>query len=610
MIAVVQEGEPTIITTTEGKRVPSVVALGTRGERLVGHTAKRQAAVNADNTIFSVKRFLGRRFEELDLAQECAPLSCNVVKGPRGNIGFRVPNTRRTYAPQEIAAVLLNRLRQDAEAYLGAEVDEAVITVPAHFNDSQRQAVKNAGRIAGLDVVRIINEPTAAALAYGFDRSSEETILVLDLGGGTLDVSVLHVSDGLVEVKATSGNTELGGEEWDAVITDWIVQQFLRAHGVDLRKNRRALQRVREAAERAKIKLSTNVEAEIDLPFITSGGNGARHLHLTLTRSRFEDLTQRLVARLEEPVQRALADAGVRDSDLDAVVLVGGMSHIPSVKRKVQDLTGQQPTTAVDPEEVVVRGAALQAGVLTGEVQDVRLRDVTPLSLGVESMGGMMSIVIPRNTGIPVRRSQVFSTAEDGQTEVNVHILQGERPMAADNNSLGVFRLKGIPAAPRGVPQIEVTFEIDASGILHVSAEDKSSDARQTVTITASTSLSEEEVEQMVQEAEQCLGQDKQHRDLLEAQHVAEQVIYQTQKRLVHLNGRAPEVATQEIVDRIAALEGALTKDDANEIRKLTAGVQEASMVLCQSTSMFQDDDRPDLKKIYIRPDGGAIASN
>jgi len=605
MIAVMKGGEPTIITTTEGKRVPSVVAFGKRGERLVGTTAKRQATLDAENTIFSVKRFLGRRFEELDRAQECAPLLCEVVKGPRGDVRFRVPNAGRTFTPQELTATLLNRLRQDAEAYLGAPVDEAVITVPAHFNDSQRQAVQNAGRIAGLDVVRIINEPTAAALYYGFDRSNAETIMVFDLGGGTLDVSVLHVSDGLVEVKATRGNTELGGEEWDAVIADWIVQQFLRAHGVDLRKKRQAFQRVREAAEKAKIELSTTAASKIDLPFITPGGNGARHLHLTLTRSKFEELTEPLLARLVEPVQRVLTDAGVRANDLDAVVLVGGMSQIPSVKRKVQELTGREPTTAVEPEEVVVRGAALQAGVLTGEVQDVRLHDVTPLSLGVESMGGMMSIVIPRNTKIPTRRSQVFSTAEDGQTEVNVHILQGERPMATDNNSLGIFRLKGIPPAPRGVPQIEVTFEIDANGILNVSARDKASDARQTVTITASTKLSNAEVERMVQEAEQCVGRDKQHRDLIEARHLAEQVIYQTRKGLLHLNGQAPEITAQGITGKIAALEGALTRNDVDELRDLTAELQEASMALCQSTFRFRDDDRRQLKRIYIRPEEG-----
>ena len=605
MIAVMKGGEPTLITTSEGRRVPSIVGFGNRGQRLVGMTAKRQATVNAENSIFSVKRFLGRRFEDVDPTQECAPLSCDVVKGPKGGVRFRVPNAGRTFTPQEIAAALLNRLRQDAEAYLGSPVGEAVITVPAHFNDSQRQAVKSAGEIAGLEVVRIINEPTAAALAYGLDRSNEETILVFDLGGGTLDVSVLHVSDGLVEVKATRGNTELGGEEWDAVIADWIIHQFLRAHGVDLRKNRRAFQRVREAAEKAKIDLSAATEAEINLPFITPGGNGARHLHLTLTRPKFEELTQPLVTRLVEPVQRVLDDAGVQATDLDAVVLVGGMSHIPSVKKKVQELTGCEPTTAVDPQEVVVRGAALQAGVLTGEVQDVRLRDVLPLSLGVESMGGMMSIVIPRNTRIPTRRSQVFSTAEDGQTEVNIHILQGERPMAADNNSLGIFRLKDIPPAPRGVPQIEVTFEIDANGILSVSAQDKASDARQTVTITASAKLSNEEVERMVQEAEQCVSKDKQHRDLIEARHVAEQVIYQTQKGLLYLNGQTPGPAAQEIAERIAALEAALAENEVEEIRRLTADVQEASMALCQSTFTLHNDNRRQLKRITIEPSEG-----
>ena len=604
-IAVMDGGEPRIITTTEGVRVPSVVAFDKRGQRLVGVTAKRQATINAENTIFSIKRFLGRRFDEVDRARECDLPSCQVMEGPGGEIQFAVPSAGRTYTPHELAAVLLHRLRQDAEASLGTDVDEAVITVPAYFDDSQRQAVKKAGEIAGLDVVRIINEPTAAALAYGSGRSNEERILVVDLGGGTLDVSVLNVSDGLVEVKATRGNTELGGEEWDAVIADWIVQRFLHTHGVDLRKKQRALQRVREAAERAKIELSAASQTDINLPFITSGGNGARHLNLHLTRSKFEELTQPLVARLVEPVQRALSDAGVDAEDLDTVVLVGGMSHIPSVKEKIQGLTGRQPTTAVDPEEVVARGAALQAGMLTGEVQDVRLHDVIPLSLGVESMGGLMSIVIPRNTRIPTRRSQVFSTAEDDQTEVNVHILQGERPRAADNKSLGVFRLEGIPPAPRGVPQIEVTFEIDANGILSVSAQDKASDTRQTVTITDSANLSADEVERRVEEAEQCLGEDKRHRDLIEARHVAEQVIYQTQKGFLFLNGQTPEGVSQEITDKIAALETALTRDDVEEIRRLTADIQHARMALCQSAFRLEGDGESELEPIFIRPHRG-----
>ncbi|MFN2187671.1 MAG: molecular chaperone DnaK, partial [Candidatus Promineifilaceae bacterium] len=459
----------------------------------------------------------------------------------------------------------------------------AVITVPAYFNDSQRQATKDAGKIAGLEVLRIINEPTAAALAYGLDKKGDETILVFDLGGGTFDVSVLEVSEGLVEVLATNGDTHLGGDDWDKAITDWVVSQFLADQGIDLSKDRQALQRVREAAEKAKIELSSTMQTEINLPFVTADSSGPKHLVMNLTRAKFEQLTADLVERLKDPISKALADAGIKTSDLDAVVLVGGATRMPMVQLLVSDITGQEPNRSVNPDEVVALGAALQAGVLAGDVNDVLLLDVTPLSLGLETLGGVMTTLIPRNTTIPTRKSEIFSTAEDSQTAVDIHVLQGERPMAADNSTLGVFRLEGIPAAPRGMPQIEVSFDIDANGILNVSATDKATGKSQQITITASTNLSDRDVDDMVRQAEQHAEDDRRRKELIEARNMADQVIYQVEKSLDGLNGQAPDQLKQALETKIAQLKDAVKTEDTNRIRQLTDEVQRTSMEIGQA---------------------------
>jgi molecular chaperone DnaK len=577
-------GEATVISTAEGGRLaPSVVAFNKNGERLVGQTAKRQATINPENTIFSVKRFIGRRFDDEETQAEKSRVPYTIEGGPKNDVRVKIPVTNRNYTPQEISAMVLSKLKKDAEDYLGEAVNAAVITVPAYFNDSQRQATKDAGRIAGLEVKRIINEPTAAALAYGLDKEEDETILVFDLGGGTFDVSILEVSAGLVEVQATNGDTHLGGDDWDKAITDWIVQQYLADQGIDLGQDRQALQRVREAAEKAKIELSSTMQTEINLPFITADASGPKHLQMTLTRAKFEQLTEDLVKRLETPFNKALKDASVSAGSLDAVVLVGGATRMPMVQELVRKMTNKEPNKSVNPDEVVAIGAALQAGVLSGEVDDVLLLDVTPLSLGLETMGAVMTTLIPRNTTIPTRKSEIFSTAEDSQTAVDIHVLQGERPMAADNSTLGVFRLEGIPAAPRGVPQIEVTFDIDANGILNVSATDKASGKSQQITITASTNLSEADVQRMVKDAEQNAAEDKSRRELIEARNAADQTIYQTEKSLSNLNGQAPEAMKQEVESKIAQLQEAVQAEDTARIRQLTEEVQQAGMAIGQA---------------------------
>lgn len=584
VVAVMEGGEATVIPTAEGGRLaPSVVAFNKNGERLVGQTAKRQATINPENTVFSVKRFIGRRYEDPETKEEQARVPYKIEKGPQGDVRIDIPYSGKSYTPQEISAMVLSKLKKDAEDYLGEQVSKAVITVPAYFNDSQRQATKDAGRIAGLEVMRIINEPTAAALAYGLDKEEDETILIFDLGGGTFDVSILEVSEGLVEVQATNGDTHLGGDDWDKAISDWIVSQYLTDQGIDLSKDRQALQRVREAAEKAKIELSSTMQTEINLPFITADASGPKHLQMTLSRAKFEQLTADLVDRLVGPFNKALEDAGVQTEELQAVVLVGGATRMPMVQELVKKLTGKEPNKSVNPDEVVASGAALQAGVLAGEVQDVLLLDVTPLSLGLETLGGVMTTLIPRNTTIPTRKTEIFSTAEDGQTAVDIHVLQGERQMAGDNSTLGIFRLEGIPSAPRGIPQIEVTFDIDANGILNVSATDKATGKSQQITITASTNLSESDVERMVQEAEKHATEDERRRRLIEARNQADHVIYETEKSLGSYNGQVPASQRQEIETKIAELKEAMNGEDAARIQQLTQEVQQANMAIGQA---------------------------
>ena len=584
VVAVMEGGEATIISTAEGGRLaPSIVAFNKNGERLVGQTAKRQATINPENTVFSVKRFIGRRFDDPETEEEKARVPYTIETGPQGDVRISIPYAGKSYTPQEISAMVLSKLKKDAEDFLGQPVTKAVITVPAYFNDNQRQATKDAGRIAGLEVMRIINEPTAAALAYGLDKEQDETILVFDLGGGTFDVSILEVSEGLVEVQSTNGDTHLGGDDWDKAISDWIVNQFLADQGIDLKQDRQALQRVREAAEKAKIELSSTMQTEINLPFITADSSGPKHLQMILTRSRFEQLTKELVERLSGPFSKALEDAGINSADLDAVVLVGGATRMPMVQELVKHLSGSEPNKSVNPDEVVALGAALQAGVLAGEVNDVLLLDVTPLSLGLETLGSVMTTLIPRNTTIPTRKSEIFSTAEDGQTAVDIHVLQGERQMAGDNATLGVFRLDGIPSAPRGMPQIEVAFDIDANGILNVNATDKATGKSQQITITATTNLSETEVERMVKEAEQNAAEDQRRRSLIEARNAADNIIYQTEKNLGSLNGQAPANIKESVEAKIIELREAIVGEDISRIQMLTQELQQLSMSIGES---------------------------
>ena len=581
VVAVMEGGEPVVISTAEGGRLcPSVVAFTKTGERLVGQIAKRQAVVNPENTVFSIKRFMGRRYDEV--AEERTRVPYQVVKGPVGDARVRIPVNGREYTPQEISAMILSKLKADAEAYLGEPVTQAVITVPAYFNDSQRQATKDAGKIAGLDVLRIINEPTASALAYGLDKKTSETILVWDLGGGTFDISILEVGDGVVEVKATSGDTHLGGDDYDQVIVNYVADEFKKEYGIDLRKDRQALQRLTEAAEKAKIELSSVQETEINLPFITADASGPKHLQIKLTRSKFEQLSEHLTKRLLIPFEQALKDAKLRPEQLNEVVLVGGATRMPMVQELVRRLTGKEPNKSVNPDEVVAIGAAIQAGVLGGEVKDVLLLDVTPLTLGVETLGGVMTPLIERNTTVPVRKSQIFSTAEDNQTAVDIHVLQGERPMAADNMTLARFRLEGIPPAPRGIPQIEVTFDIDANGILHVSAKDMATGREQTVKITATTNLSKSDIERMVQEAERNRAADQRRRELIEARNAADALAYGVEKSLSQADGHLSDADRRAIQDQIARLRSTLSSEDITAIRRATEELKQASQRLAE----------------------------
>ncbi len=566
VVAVMEGGTPTVISTAEGSRLcPSVVAFNKNNERLVGQTAKRQAIVNPENTVYSIKRFMGRRYDDVEAERKM--VSYDVVAGPAGDARVKIPQTGKTYTPQEISAMILAKLKADAEAYLGEPVQKAVITVPAYFNDSQRQATKDAGKIAGLEVLRIINEPTASALAYGLDKKNNEKILVFDLGGGTFDVSILEVGDGVFEVKSTSGDTHLGGDDWDQVIVNWAADAFKNEQGVDLRSDRQALQRLREAAEKAKVELSSVLETEINLPYVTADMNGPKHLLLKLTRSKFDQLSAALVERLKAPFAKALQDADLKASDLDEVIMVGGASRMPMVQSLVKDITGKEGNKSVNPDEVVAIGAAIQAGVLAGDVQDVLLLDVTPLSLGVETLGGVMTPLIPRNTTIPVKKSEVFSTAEDNQTSVDVHVLQGERSKAADNMTLGRFRLEGIVPAARGIPQVEVTFDIDANGILNVTAVDKASGKQQHITITASTNLDKHEIEKLMAEAQQHEQEDQHYKELSEARNNADTAIYQAQK----IYQQSAQPLPDELRSSIEALQKATQTEDRKNIEDLTA---------------------------------------
>ena len=583
-------GEPTIIATAEGGRLcPSVVGFSKSGERLTGQVAKRQAVINPENTVFSIKRLMGRRIDDAEVERAKEVLPYKIVPGAQGDARVHIPQTGKTYTPQEISAQVLRKLKEDAEAYLGEPVKQAVITVPAYFNDSQRQATKDAGRIAGLDVLRIVNEPTAAALAYGLDKTDMETILVFDLGGGTFDVSILEVGEGVIEVKATSGDTFLGGDDWDRRVVDHIVDEFRKDQGVDLSQDRQALQRLQEAAEKAKIELSSVLETEINLPFITADISGPKHLQMTLTRATLESLTEDLVQRCREPVEQALRDAGLNAKQLDEVVLVGGATRMPMIQDLVRELTdGREPNKSVNPDEVVAIGAAVQAGVLSGEVKDVLLLDVTPLTLGIETLGGVMTPLIERNTTVPVRRSQVFSTAEDGQVAVTVHVLQGERPMAVDNISLGRFNLEGIPPAPRGMPQIEVTFDIDANGILNVSARDQATGIEQTIAITASTNLDQADVDRLVRQAKQHEAEDRRHRELVEARNTADATIYQIEKALRDVGDKVPASDRTTIERTVQELKSVKEGDDADRIRQLTEQLQQASYAIGQQAYAAQ----------------------
>jgi len=579
-------GEPTVIPSAEGGRLfPSVVAVNPKtGERMVGQVAKRQAVINPENTTFSIKRFMGRKFDDPEVQRALKIVPYEVTEASNGDVRVRMGG--KEYSPPEISAMILQKIKTDAEAYLGEEITQAVITVPAYFNDSQRQATKDAGRIAGLEVLRIINEPTASSLAYGLDKKKDETIAVFDLGGGTFDISILDVGDGVFEVRSTSGDTFLGGDDWDRRVIDYVADEFKKDQGIDLREDRQALQRLREACEKAKVELSTVMETEINLPFITADASGPKHLQMKLTRARLEQLTDDLIERTVGPCRQAMTDAKLKPSNIDEVILVGGQTRMPAIQQKVAELFDKEPHKGVNPDEVVGLGAGIQAGVLGGEVKDVLLLDVTPLTLSIETLGGVATSLIERNTTIPTRKGQIFSTATDGQTQVEIHVVQGERPMAADNKSLGKFILDGIPPAPRGIPQIEVTFDIDANGILSVSAQDKATGREQSMQIVPSSGLSDGEVERMVQEAERYRDQDRQRKEEVEARNVADNAVYSAEKFLREQGDKVSAPLRSEAEAKIEALKSALQGSDVSAVRRHT---DELSQVMQQmGSAMYQ----------------------
>jgi molecular chaperone DnaK len=586
VVAVMEGGEPVVITNPEGSRItPSVVGFTKSGERLVGQVAKRQAVTNPENTVFSIKRFMGRKYDEVTEEMKMVPYT--VARAGNGDV--RIKAGGKEYSPPEISAMILQKLKQAAEEYLGSAVSKAVITVPAYFNDAQRQATKDAGQIAGLEVMRIVNEPTAAALAYGLDKKKDETIAVYDFGGGTFDISILEVGEGVVEVKATNGDTHLGGDNLDQRVIDWIVTEFKKTDGIDLSKDRMALQRLKEAAEKAKMELSTVMETDINLPFITADASGPKHLSMKLTRAKFEQLVEDLLQKSVGPTKQALADAGVDPSKIDEVVLVGGSTRIPRVQAIVKELFGKEPHKGVNPDEVVAVGAAIQAGVLAGEVKDLLLLDVTPLSLGIETMGGVHTTLIPRNTTIPTRKSEMFSTAADNQTSVEVHVLQGERPMARDNRTLGRFHLTGLPPAPRGVPQIEVTFDIDANGIVNVSAKDMATQKEQKITITASSGLSKDEVDKMMKEAVAHADEDRKRKEEIETRNHADQAVYGAEKLIREASDKLSPADRAPIETSIEELKKAIERNDTAEMKRamdtLTAAQHRAAEAWYKASS-------------------------
>ena len=582
VVAVMEGGDPVVIPNQEGSRLtPSVVAFTKDGEILVGQIARRQAITNPENTVFSIKRFMGRRFDEVQ--QEIKLVPYKVVKAPNGDA--RVEIRGKQYSPPEISAMILRKLKEAAEAYLGDQVKQAVVTVPAYFNDSQRQATKDAGQIAGLEVLRIINEPTAASLAYGLDKKQDEQIAVYDLGGGTFDISILEMGDGVFEVKATNGDTHLGGDDFDQRVIDWIADEFRNAHGIDLRKDRMALQRLKEAGEKAKIELSSAMQTDINLPFITADASGPKHLTMTLTRAKLEALVGDLIERTAAPCRQAMKDAGVAAADIDEVVLVGGQTRMPKVQNVVQQTFGREPHKGVNPDEVVAVGAAVQGAVLAGDVKGVVLLDVTPLSLGVETLGGVMTVLIPRNTTIPAKKSETFSTAADNQTSVEIHVLQGERPLARDNRTLGRFQLVGIAPAPRGMPQIEVTFDIDANGILNVSAKDMATGKQQQITITASSGLAKDEVERMVREAETHAADDARRREEIELRNQTDSLVYSTERTLAEHGAKVSSADRAAVEQALNEAKAALTGDDLDRIRRAHDGLVGASQSFAAAAS-------------------------